>query len=177
MKKLFVLPLLALALVSCKDEEPALPPLTTPHYNSKLTANNSTLIGTESTAITNVGIRSQEKDDVEYIFTISEGSYTKLGTEVMEIILQGEGYIKSASTYYVSRIILDFWGKKGANFQVLANGEEKVAHDSSITPMDYKDDGAMVKEFEINSTSWEIKNIASTNKKTSIYGLTVVYQI
>ena len=182
MKKLYLLPLLTLTLFACgKEEAPALPPLDpgTSYYTSKLTADLSTMGTDKAGSATDVDVlvKSNEDETVSYEFTIGANSYKKQGTDVFEIIVQGSSYIKSKSTYKVSRLILDYFGMKGTNFTVYGGEEVKEAHSSTIQPIDSNDPGAVVNEFEINSTSWSIVNDGSTNKKTSIYSITVIYEI
>ena len=181
MKKIYFLPLLALTLFACgKEEAPALPPLDpeTTYYTSKLTADLSTMDTDKAGSLEDVdiSIKSDEDENVSYEFTIGAGSYKKQGTDVFEIIVQGNSYIKSKAAYKVNRIIIDYWGGKGANFTVYGGDEAKEGHKSDIPPADIKDNGAVVNEYEINSRSWSIVNDGSTNKKTSIYSVTVIYE-
>ena len=161
-------------LTGCKeDPKEPLPEPSAGSYTVKLTADNSTLTSTATTEAIRVELPSVEDPNVKYTFEIT--SPAKLNTKssvANQIELQPGAVIKSISEYTVEKITVDYFGKKGQNYQVFNNvnhsGDPLETHESSIAPTD-PDDGGKVVEFAINSTGWSIYNHTEFNKPTFYY--------
>ena len=174
MKKTFLLSILPLILITgCANEpEDELPPPEAA-YHAKLTADNSTLTLDDSTAPIIVDIPSEEDPNIKYSFEIGNPCYINTKSAVaLQICLKPGVSIKSKSNYYVDRLVVDFYGGKGINYEVYNNvnktGEKVTYHSSSRTPTD-PDDYGTVYEYSIQSTGWNIFNATDFNKPTFYY--------
>ena len=192
MKKiLLVIPFIILLSACAKPAESKLPDLSNTttidsegsevpitFYQSKLTPANSTLTTDDSSEKINVSIAAEE-DDVSYGFEIGNPCYLKnLGSGLQEIVVKPGAYISSYNnSYKVNRLIVDFYGGKGVNFEVYNNltgeGTPLAYHESDVEPAD-PNDGGVVYEYAIDGNDWIIKNNTEFNKPT-FYSISVVY--
>ena len=177
-KVLFVLPVLAL-LVSCQPEpKPSLEPSGDDLVQVKLTKANCGLPIDNSESVEEI-TASLKVDGKEATYDVKIGAPCYLSNKANEFIIKPGAYIKSGSEYKVDKLIIDFFGKKGINFGVFANGdgtgEEIAYHESTVQPED-SSDGGMVYEYPINSTGWMIKNMTEFNKP-GIYSVTIVFSL
>ncbi len=187
MKKAFLLIPLLLIISSCaKEAKESLPPLssngsssgqTTTYYHSKLTKSNCGLTGEDSTSAMTTAIDSDEDSDIKYEFEIGAPAYQHSKHD--EFVIKGDAYIKSASSYRVERLLIDFFSSKGVFFDVYANssksGEPLEPHKSDVAPQD-PDDGGLVYEYAVESNGFYIAN-NTTNNKPAFYSITVIYSI
>lgn len=147
-------------------------------YLSKLTPENSTLTTDDSSEKVHVDITSLDGSK-EYGIEIGNPCYLKnLSSGLQEIIVKPGAYISSFNgTYKVNRLIIDFYGGKGVNFEVYNNltgeGTPLAYHESNIAAAD-PSDGGQVYEYEINGKDWIIKNNTEFNKP-GFYSISVVY--
>ncbi len=177
MKKLLLVLSFSLFLVGCAPEpSPSLPPVGGNTYTVKLTPSNSTLTTADSTETIQVELPSVEDATVKYKLEIGSPCYIKeLSSGLSEIIVKPNSYIKSVSNYTVKRLVIDFYGGKGINFNVYGNGDSSLAyHTSEVAPAD-PNEGGMVYEYEVNHTSFNIKNETEFNKP-GFYSISVVFE-
>ena len=190
-KVLFLIPFIILITACGKAPQEALPDLSdittidsegseipVTFYQSKLTPSNSTLTADDSTEKIHVNIVSDE-DEKTYGFEIGNPCYLKnLSSGLQEIVMKPRAYISSYNnTYKVNRLIIDFYGGKGVNFEVYDNltgkGTALPYHESNVVATD-PSDGGQVYEYEINGNDWIIKNNTEFNKP-AFYFFSVVY--
>ena len=146
-------------------------------YESKLTPNNSSLTKDDSDVVKYVVLQG-EGDNPGYAFEIGNPCYLKdLSSGLQEIVVKPGAYICSNSEYQVNRLIIDFYGGKGTNFNVYNNKEGKgnplPYHESGVLPQD-PNDGGMVYEYAIDGKEWIIKNETEFNKP-AFYSITVIF--
>ena len=179
MKKLLVLlPLVLLAAACGPTPKEPLPPTPEQSYSSKLTPEKTTITTDDSTEATRAVVASEEDESVTYEFELSADIYLNTKSSVAnQFGVKPGASIKSVSTYTVDRIIVDFYGSKGVNYDVFANAEgtgtKLESHESTIAPAD-PNDGGQVLEYAINGTAWCLKNNTEFNKP-SFYSITVIY--
>ena len=185
-KLLIVLPALLIVAACAKAPSSELSSLSIPDsydssdseetktYTATLTKGNCGLTTDDSTEEIVATIKSKQDSEVDYSVKIGAPCY--LSDKYNEFIMKQGGYIKSNSNYHVDRLIIDFFGKKGTNYDVYANvdgtGEKIAYHESSIQPED-PNDGGIVYEYPINGTEWCISN--STVYKPAFYSITIVF--
>lgn len=181
MKKHLLLALIPLFLMAGCADEPGdeLPPADEKSYTAKLTADNSTLTKDDSSEVIQVEIASNEDENVKYKFEITPPCYLNTKSTVAnQIGVKPGAMIRSASSYTVEKITVDFFGGKGTNYQVFNNvehsGDPLEYHESSITPTD-PDDSGKVYEYAVNSTGWCLFNHTEANKP-SFYYISVVFK-
>ena len=175
MKKKYILAIIPFMLATACAQEPEgeLPPAPTTTYHAKLTAYNSTLTTDDSTSPIVVNIPSDEDPNIFYTFEIGNPCYLNTKSKVsLQICLKPGVSIKSKSNYYVDRLVVDFFGGKGTNYEVYNNvekdGDKVNYHSSSRTPTD-PDDHGTVYEYSIQNTGWNIFNATDYNKPTFYY--------
>ena len=179
-KQLLFIILPIMFTVGCQKEPGAqLPGPSEGSYTAKLTADNSTLTTDDSTGTIQVEIPSVEDATVKYKFEITAPCYLNTKSSVCnQIGVKSGAMIKSASTYTVEKITIDYFASKGQNFQVFNNtahtGTPQEPHVTSITPTDPTDGGA-VYDFVINSTGWCVYNHTEFNKP-SFYYISVIFK-
>ena len=178
-KLLLVLPVFAL-LAGCDwfvEPEEKLPD-PNPKENEviksvKLTKFNCGLTSDDSTEAFETSLDIEGKTE-KYTFEIGPNCYNH--AEYDEFLIKPNGYIKSKSSYRVDRLVIDYFSKKGVNFEVLDASNNTVAyHESSVTT-EYpgeNDFGAVI-EYPINGTSWTIQNTTEYNKP-AFYSITVIF--
>ena len=173
---LFVLALSTLLVGWAPEAAPELPPVGGSTYTVKLTPSKSTLTNEDSGSAIQVELASEEDETVKYKFEIGSPCYLKnLGSGLQEIIVKPNAYIKSVSNYTVKRLVVDFYGGKGTNFNVYGNGETSLEYHASSIPAADPNDGGMVYEYEVNHTSWQIKNETEFNKP-GFYSISVIFE-
>lgn len=163
-------------LSSLDPDNPSVSDVTGETYTAKLTRDNSGLTTDDSTEEITANIASSQDSDVSYSFVIGAPCYQHANFN--EFIVKHGGYIKSGSSYYVDRIIVDFWVTKGVNFSVYAGGDASgdalEYHESSVKTED-PDDGGCVYEYEIKGYEWYLVN--DTSYKPGFYSITVVFVV
>ena len=180
MKTIKLFALLPFVLIAGCQNEPSssLPDPSSDSYTVKLTADNSNLTKDDSTSSIQVELSSKEDENVKYTFEITSPSYLNTKSAVAnQIGLKPGAMIRSVSNYKVEKIIVDFYGGKGQNYQVFSNvdhsGEPLEAHVSNMVPTDPNDSG-MVYEFAIGANGWSLFNHTEVNKP-SFYYISVVF--
>ena len=175
MRKLLII-LAALLIVPACAKAPSseLSSINETTYTATLTKTNCGLTTDDSTEEITTIIKAKQDESIEYSVKIGVPSYQS--GKYNEFIIKQGAYIKSNSDYHVDRLIIDFFGNKGTNYDVYANkdgsGEKVAYHESSIQPED-PNDGGVVYEYPINGNEWCISN--STVYKPSFYSITIVF--
>lgn len=173
MKKVLLLLSLTLLLGACSNPKPPLP---NPGdvLSVKLTKDNNGLATSDSTEAFTISLAIEGRDEV-YEIEMGPNLYNHFDYE--EFLIKKGGYIKSKSTYTVERLRIDYFSKKGTNFEVLdANNEVVEKHESEV-PTEFPNEGdyGEVLEYPINGTSWTIRN--TTDFKPAFYSITVLFTI
>lgn len=159
---------------SCVEPEEELPPVGKETKTVKLTKANCGLTSEDSTSEQTLSL-SVTGSEEKYEFTIGPNCYAH--EEYEEFLIRKDGYIKSRSKYHVDRLIVDYFSKKGINFEVLdASNKQVSAHESSVpTEFPKPEDSGAVLEYPINGSSWTIRNVSEF--KPAFYSLTVVFTL
>lgn len=181
MKKLLFALLPLVLSVSCAPEpEKPLPPAPENVYTAVLNPSVSTLTHDDSTENITLNLESQEDSEVTYSLMIGAPCY--IHNSFDEILIKGDGFFKSVSTYHVDRLIIDCYGGQVGIFDVYPNvegtGSKVEYHESAVQPIDPQG-GGQVFEYPINSNGWLIKRTSGLldKQKPGIYSVTVVFEI
>lgn len=177
MKRLILTLLPICLLAGCAPEpEKPLDPVTPTMLSAKLSKANSGLTSEDSTEVKSLSL-PVEGSEATYSLEIGVPCYNHSTHD--EIIMKPGAYFKSNSSYKVDRLIIDYFGTKGTNFDVFNNldgsGEKLVGHESSVQPVD-PTDGGKVLEYSIGGSEWIIKNNTEVNKP-GFYSVTIVFTI
>ena len=141
----------------------------------KLTPENCGLTKDDSTSSISVTLNSEIDSSIKYSIEIGAPCY--LHSKFHEFVVKPGAYIKSLTDeYVVERLIVDFYGGKGTNFDVYSNsegtGDALEYHKSNNKPEDSAD--GIVYEYAINGNEWCIKNNTEFNKP-AFYSIIVVF--
>ena len=174
MKKLLLLLPVALMLFGCRQEASEyLPDIPSDALQAKLTKANSGLTTDDSTEELTANLTAGSAT-----YSVKIGAPCYAHSRFDEFVIKQGGYVKSASTYHVDRLIVDFYSTKGVNFEVFNNaegtGEKLTEWKSKVETVD-STDGGLVYEYKIESTGWMIKNTSSY--KPGFYSVTVVFTL
>ena len=181
MKKLLLFIPLLLLVTSCgkapKEELEPVPPGTT--VTAVLTANKTSLTASDTEEPFTVSIATNENENAKYDVELSAGTYLNTKSQVAnQIGLKPGASIKSVSNALVYRLVIDFYGTKGINFDVIGiDGETEEAiepHETSINPVDPSDGGRVLEYPLVGYVGWQIKNNTEFNKP-SFYSVTIIY--
>lgn len=153
--------------VSSSEKEPT-------YQYVKLDKENCGLSSDDSTSAIQLSLSSLIDSSVTYELEIGVPCY--LHSKFHEFVMKPGSYIKSLSQYTVDRLIIDFYGAKGTNFEVYSTadgtGSAIEYHESYNEPED--SDGGAVYEYPINGTEWSIRNNTDVYKP-GIYSVIVVF--
>lgn len=180
-KLLFILPILLLS--SCaKEPTEKLPDPPAGSYTVFLDGFASHLTSEDSAAPISVTLVALEDERVTYELEIGAPAYLKEvsdGTNTyQEMVFKSGAYIKSVSNYQVSKIACDIYEGKGINYDVYNNaegtGEALEEYASSLEPT-YPEDSGAVYEYDIENTSWSIRN--NSSYKPAFYAVYIYFEI
>ena len=178
-KLLLVLPLIALLGACAETEEPLPEPTpteTTEIKSVKLTSANSGLTSDNAAQPVQTSLDIEGRTE-KYTFEFSTGCY--VDSRYPEFVLKDSNYLKSVSNYNVDRLVVDYMSKKGITFEVKdANNAVVTSHESTVaTEHSGADDYGAVLEYPINGTAWSLYNTNTGKAGTSIYSVTVIFEM
>lgn len=181
MKKILFAVLPMLLAVGCAPEPGAqLPPTPDDSYTAVLNTVSSTLTHEDSVENITVNLASSKSSEVTYSVMIGAPCY--IHNTYDEILIKGDGFFKSVSSYHVDRLIIDCYGGQVGIIDVYSNvegtGTPVAYHESSVAPAD-PDGGGKVFEYPIDSTGWLVKRTSglADKQKPGIYSVTIVFEI